>query len=100
MDFKGKVALVAGGARMGLTVARALADRGCSIVFTWRSSRTPAEKSVQTLLKTSGHKAIAAGRFVGSLLRRAFDGSMITVKMKTSRHCREPGFDLRENTAG
>ena len=43
MDPKGKVAIVTGGARIGQTVAQALALRGCALAFTYRASRKAAE---------------------------------------------------------
>src|SRR5215467_8869294 len=43
MDVAGKVALLTGGARIGQTVARALAQRGCGLALTYRSSRDAAE---------------------------------------------------------
>jgi NAD(P)-dependent dehydrogenase (short-subunit alcohol dehydrogenase family) len=39
-------ALITGGARIGQTVAQALADRGCALAMLYRSSREPAEASV------------------------------------------------------
>ena len=45
MDPKGKVALINGGARIGRTVARALATRGCAVALTWRESRDAAEST-------------------------------------------------------
>ena len=43
MDPKGRVALITGGARIGQTVASALATRGCSLALTYRGSRDAAE---------------------------------------------------------
>jgi NAD(P)-dependent dehydrogenase (short-subunit alcohol dehydrogenase family) len=43
MELKGKAALITGGARIGQTVADALAKRGCSLALTYRASRTEAE---------------------------------------------------------
>src|SRR5262245_15440572 len=43
MDVAGKVALLTGGARIGQTVAQALAQRGCGLALTYRSSRDTAE---------------------------------------------------------
>lgn len=43
MDVAGKVALVTGGARIGHTVAQALARRGCALALTYRASRAAAE---------------------------------------------------------
>jgi NAD(P)-dependent dehydrogenase (short-subunit alcohol dehydrogenase family) len=49
MDLQRKVALITGGARMGETIARALGQRGCQIVLTWRSSRAKVQKTVDVL---------------------------------------------------
>lgn len=45
MEIAGKVALINGGARMGDAVGRALGERGCSVVFSWRGSRAAAESA-------------------------------------------------------
>lgn len=46
MDPRDKVALITGGARIGKTVAEALARRGCSLLLTYRTSRTASEETV------------------------------------------------------
>ena len=43
MDVAGKVALLTGGARIGQTVAQAIAQRGCGLALTYRNSRDAAE---------------------------------------------------------
>src|SRR5437773_1094574 len=43
MDVAGKVALLTGGARIGETVAKAIAQRGCGLALTYRRSRDAAE---------------------------------------------------------
>jgi NAD(P)-dependent dehydrogenase (short-subunit alcohol dehydrogenase family) len=43
LDPKGKVALLTGGARIGQTVAHALAARGCALALTYRGSRAAAD---------------------------------------------------------
>jgi NAD(P)-dependent dehydrogenase (short-subunit alcohol dehydrogenase family) len=43
MDVAGKVALLTGGARIGQTVAQAIAQRGCGLALTYRRSRDAAE---------------------------------------------------------
>jgi len=43
MDVAGMVALITGGARIGQSVAAALAHRGCGLALTYRSSRAAAE---------------------------------------------------------
>ena len=45
MNLKGKVALLTGGARMGLALGQELAKRGCAVVFTWKNSRRAAEEA-------------------------------------------------------
>ncbi|MGD0074185.1 MAG: SDR family oxidoreductase [Candidatus Binataceae bacterium] len=45
MDPNGKAALITGGARIGLAVARALAERGCAVALTYRGSRAAAEEA-------------------------------------------------------
>jgi NAD(P)-dependent dehydrogenase (short-subunit alcohol dehydrogenase family) len=57
MDPKGKVAIVTGGARIGQEVARALAERGCSIALTYRASRDAADASAASA-RAAGVKAI------------------------------------------
>ncbi|MGH7781423.1 MAG: SDR family NAD(P)-dependent oxidoreductase [Candidatus Binataceae bacterium] len=43
MDTKSKVALITGGARIGIVVAHALAARGCALALTYRESRSAAD---------------------------------------------------------
>jgi NAD(P)-dependent dehydrogenase (short-subunit alcohol dehydrogenase family) len=59
MDLQGKVALITGGTRMGETIARALGQRGCRLVLTWRSSRGSIEKTLAAL----GSEGISASAF-------------------------------------
>jgi len=47
MDPRGKVAILTGGARIGQTVATALARRGCSLALTYRRSRDAAESTAE-----------------------------------------------------
>jgi NAD(P)-dependent dehydrogenase (short-subunit alcohol dehydrogenase family) len=49
VKLSGKVALITGGARMGESIALTLAQRGCSIALTWRSSRSAADRTVALL---------------------------------------------------
>ncbi len=56
MDFKGRVALITGGARIGQTVASALASRGCSLALTYRGSRDAADATA-TAARAAGVKA-------------------------------------------
>lgn len=44
MELKGKVALITGGARLGVFVARALAREGIKLILSYRKSRSIAEK--------------------------------------------------------
>jgi NAD(P)-dependent dehydrogenase (short-subunit alcohol dehydrogenase family) len=53
MDVAGKVALLTGGARIGQTVAQAIAQRGCGLALTYRRSRDAADATAAA--------AIAAG---------------------------------------
>ena len=46
LDPKGKVAPLTGGARIGQTVAHALAARGCAPALTYRGSRAAADATV------------------------------------------------------
>ena len=47
MDPREKVALITGGARLGETVAVALARRGCHVALTYRGSRQSAERTAR-----------------------------------------------------
>ena len=58
MDPRGKVAIITGGARIGQTVAAALAKRGCALALVYRASREAAEKTVASA-KAAGVNAIA-----------------------------------------
>lgn len=63
MDPKGKVALLTGGARIGQTVALALARRGCSLALIYRGSREAAQATAAAAsslgVKTRVHQADA-----------------------------------------
>lgn len=56
MNLKGKVALITGGARIGVTVGEELAKRGCDVIFAYRRSRRAAEKGV-VLVEAQGRIA-------------------------------------------
>lgn len=58
MNLNGKVALINGGARIGQTVARVLAARGCAVALTWNKSRDAAE-SAAAAVKAAGSNSIA-----------------------------------------
>jgi NAD(P)-dependent dehydrogenase (short-subunit alcohol dehydrogenase family) len=47
MNLNGKAALITGGARIGQTIAVALARRGVDVAMTYRSSKTSAEETVK-----------------------------------------------------
>lgn len=57
MDPSGKVALIAGGARMGEAVALALARRGAFVALAWRSSRASAEAAAEAVRGIGGRAA-------------------------------------------
>ena len=57
MDIAGKVALLTGGARIGHTVAEALARRGCAVALTYRASREAAETTADAV-RAAGARAI------------------------------------------
>lgn len=54
MDLSGKVALVAGGARMGEALAARLAGRGTGVAVSYRRSREAAERAVQAARARGG----------------------------------------------
>ena len=58
MDLSGKVALVAGGARMGEALAARLAGRGTAVALSYRRSREAAERTAQTV-RAGGGSAVA-----------------------------------------
>ena len=57
MNPNGKVALINGGARIGQTVARLLATRGCAVALTWRESRDATE-SAAAAVKAAGAESL------------------------------------------
>jgi 3-oxoacyl-[acyl-carrier protein] reductase len=70
MELKGKVALLTGGARVGRTVARALAARGCALALIYRGSRGAAEQAAA--------EARAAGVAAITLRADATDDSQVS----------------------
>lgn len=54
MDPNGKVALITGGARIGRAVALALAERGCRVILTHRTSRGSAEDTRRDIQARGG----------------------------------------------
>ena len=65
MDLSGKVALVAGGARMGEALAARLAARGTAVALSYRRSQEPAERAVQAV-RAHGGSAVAIGADLSS----------------------------------
>ena len=57
MDLAGKVALLTGGARIGQTVAQAIAQRGCGLALTYRRSRDAAEATAAAA-RAAGVRAV------------------------------------------
>ncbi len=64
MNFRDKVALLTGGARIGQAVADALARRGCHVAVSYRSSRSSALETVRQA-KNRGVRALAVQADVG-----------------------------------
>lgn len=58
MDLSDKVAVIVGGARMGASIARALAQRDCSVVLTYRRSKRAAAEVVKAL-RQEGYNALS-----------------------------------------
>ena len=58
MDVAGKVALLTGGARIGQTVAHALAQRRCGLALTYRSSRDAAEATAAAARAAGVHTLV------------------------------------------
>ncbi len=56
MDFKGKVALITGGKRIGLVVAGELAARGVDVALSYARSRAEAEQAAE-LVRAAGRRA-------------------------------------------
>lgn len=54
MDLQGKTVLITGAARVGSAVAEALAERGCRVALSYRSSRSAAEKTARAVLARGG----------------------------------------------
>jgi len=72
MDLGGKVAFITGGARIGATVAAALARRGCRVVLTYRNSRAAAERTLRDIRSTgSDGRAVRCDATANSQVRRA-----------------------------
>lgn len=74
MELSGKVALITGGARIGIEVARALAERGCRLALTYRSSRGPAEEALR-FARSAGSEGLIlrCDTTADSQVRRAVD---------------------------
>lgn len=54
MNLDGRVALITGGARIGATVALALAGRGCAVAMTYRTSRMAVDDTVRRIIDGGG----------------------------------------------
>jgi NAD(P)-dependent dehydrogenase (short-subunit alcohol dehydrogenase family) len=77
MDLDGKVALITGGRRIGVAVARELASRGVDLALVYARSRTEAEQTAD-LVRQAGRRAAvfqadlsrpdAGGALVGSVV--------------------------------
>jgi NAD(P)-dependent dehydrogenase (short-subunit alcohol dehydrogenase family) len=58
MDPNGRTALITGGARMGREIGEALAQRGCHVAFTYRTSRRSADEAAAAV-RARGTKGLA-----------------------------------------
>ena len=56
MNLQGKVALITGGKRIGLVVARELSARGCDIAFTYARSKAEADEGA-AIVRAAGRRA-------------------------------------------
>ncbi len=74
LALKAKVALITGGARIGKTVAQALAERGCALARTYRGSRDAAE--------TTAAAARAVGVQATVLLTDATDPAQVEAAVR------------------
>jgi NAD(P)-dependent dehydrogenase (short-subunit alcohol dehydrogenase family) len=92
MDIRGKVALITGGARIGSTVAEALAARGARVALTFRSSEAAARATAQRIEAADGEAATfqtdlsepeAAGALVDAVVER-FGALDILVNMASN----------------
>lgn len=59
MTYRGKVAWITGGARIGQDIARNLAEKGCDLFLSYRTSSIKTKEFCQFISKTYGVKAIA-----------------------------------------
>ena len=58
MELTGKVALITGGKRIGLVIARDLASRGVDVAVSYARSRAEADQAVETV-RAAGRRAAA-----------------------------------------
>lgn len=58
MNLKGKTIILTGGKRVGMTVARTLAEKGVQVVLTYNHSQKEAQQSVREI-ESTGAKALA-----------------------------------------
>ncbi len=102
MKPEGQVALVTGGARMGLALGEALGERGCHVAFTYRDSRHSADAAVNAV-RARGVRGLAiaadlvdraaAARTVGTVV--AEFGALDILICMASRYVRG-AFDARD----
>lgn len=78
MELSGKVALITGGARIGRSVALALARSGCSVAMVYRSSRTAAMETARQAI-ARGVDALVVRADVS---RRGFAPSVVSRVMR------------------
>lgn len=105
MELRGRVALVAGGARMGEALAARLAARGTAVALGYRSSREAAERAVGCV-RAAGGSAVALradltnSADVAALTAAAVDhlGRLDFVVNLASTYRRTPFDDLSDET--
>ena len=105
MKLQGKVAFVTGGARIGATVAAALAEKGCDVVLVYRRSREAARGTAEAVRAAGRSALVVRGdmtkpadvrRTIGVAVRR-FGGIDVLVNM-TSIYGRTPWKTLNRKT--
>src|SRR5262249_2836088 len=57
MNLQNKVALITGGARIGITIAEEFSKKGCHVALSYRSSRSSSEEAARRVEK-HGSKAL------------------------------------------
>ncbi len=61
MNLNGAVAMITGGARIGITVAEELAREGCNVSLVYRSSRASAERAAEKVREQGSQTGIFKG---------------------------------------